>query len=65
MKRLKYCSISINCPCVLSVVKMVVDLRYPLESTQGNGHNIYSNFLEAVEAFQKIIVLPVSLPTEK
>ena len=41
------------------------DLRCPLESSQGHGHNIYSNFLEAVEAFEKINTLPVSLPTEK
>ena len=40
------------------------DLRCPLDSSQGNGYNIYCNFLEAVEAFQKINALPVSLPNE-
>ena len=40
------------------------DLRCPLDSSQGNGYNIYCNFLEAVEAFKKINALPVSLPNE-
>ena len=40
------------------------DLRCPLDSSQGNGYNIYCIFLEAVEAFQKINALPVSLPNE-
>jgi len=40
------------------------DLRCPLDSPQGNGCSIYCNFLEAVEAFQKIDALPVSLSNE-
>ena len=30
------------------------DLRCPLDSLQGNGQEIYGNFLQAVEGFQEI-----------
>ncbi len=38
------------------------ELRCPLDSSQRNGYDIYCKFLEAVEAFQMINALPVSLP---
>ena len=37
------------------------DLRCPLDSLQGNGQEIYGNFLQAVEGFQEINAMPVDL----
>ena len=37
------------------------DLRCPLDSLQGNGHEVYSKFLIAVKEFEEIDALPVKL----
>ncbi len=37
------------------------DVRCPLDSLQGNGQEVYSRFLKAVQGFQEINALPVKL----
>ena len=40
------------------------DLRCPVDSHVGNGIEVYSNFLEAVEKFHKFDALPVDIKCE-
>ena len=37
------------------------DLRCPLDSLQGNGQKVYSNFITTVNEFQEIDAQPVNL----